>query len=576
MAKKTFENQYRLPNKDVHITDPEELDRIFEDYAYFAENYQQIVDKNGVLRPMRLNPAQKVLAKRILPMIMKDTRLDRKHNVVILKARQMGGSTLVVSLINYLCAFVEGINNLHMYHIFPVGASGGKFYNTKVLPILTGVHPDLYPTMECAFNDSTTKEIVYWHTKGAIRNNRYEIVSANASSLRGGTGQVLILDEVADYTKPHDLEAAISPAIPDFGFSLVMYLSTFSDKRSSYFLDKIKTAMENPDDWTLVFIPWYFIYPEVKQGINLEELDLTEYDRNVIIPSLEKDDMPKGEWGDCISWYHRKQLEMPLRIRQEYPTTIEEVISLGSNEKVFSPKDIERLKTKGLSISGTSCNISTDVLTNKVLVSQCQDSPLRIYKKPLPSHHYTTIVDPITSASDGSDFFAATVMDSANHEQVATIRGRGIPEEEWAMMTWALCRYYNRALICPESNVAEGFKATIWNLGYYNWYYVNALARKNRSPGIRTTSTSKVTMIERLQYLIKNDMLILHDPDWIRELEIFERKVKRVGEERSIVTYAAPGKQHDDTVSTLWIYAGTLQQNQLSPHVGRRPLIIGG
>lgn len=577
MAVKTeFNNDYRLPNKDMRITDPDELDHIFDDFVYCAENYMQITDKNGNLRPFKFNRPQRILASKLLSMIMKETRLNRKHNLVIPKPRQIGASTLTVALVNFMCAYVEGFNNMHIYHIFPVGASGGKFYNAKVLPILTGVHPAIYPTMKRTFTDSTTKEITYIDTKGAPRNNRYEIVSANASSLRGGTGQVLILDEVADYTRPYDLEAAISPAIPDYGFSLVMYLSTFSDKRSPYFLEKIKTAAKNPDDWTLMFIPWYFMYPEVRQGINVDGLTLTDYDRKVIIPAMEKDGLPKEEWGDAIAWYHKTELEMPLRIKQEFPTTIEEILSVGANESVFTPQDIEMVKKAGGNLVGANYDLTTNVLTGKVEAKLTDTSPLRIFRKPAQGRRYMLIADPITSASDESDFFAASVFDTANNEQVATIRGRGLAESDWAIMTEALAKLYNRAQICPESNVAEGFKATIWSLGYYNWYYVNAGARKLQSPGIRTTNSSKREMVERLQYLIRNNGIIIHDEDWIHELEIFEKKVKNMSDGRSVVTFSAPGKQHDDTVATLWIYAGTLRPDQLKTRGEKRLVVAGG
>lgn len=576
MASSEFKNAYKLPNRDIRIDSAEELDRIFEDFIYCAAHYQQIIDKNGVLRPMILNEAQKLLARKLLPMIMKETRINRRQNVVVLKARQMGASTVMVAIINYLCAYVEGLNNLHIYHIFPVGASGGKFYTNKIKPIITGIHPDIYPTIQRTFSDSTTREITYLDTKGAPRNNRYEVVSANASSLRGGTGQVLILDEVADYSKPYDLEAAIDPAIPENGFALVMYLSTFSEQRSPYFLEKIKTARDNPEDWTLIFIPWYFIYPEVKTGIKLEDIELTEYDKNIILPALEADNMPRKYWGDYVSWYHRKYLTMPLRMKQEYPTTIEEVVSLGANENVFSKKDIEKVRKRGKGLTGSNYTITTDIMTQKQEATLCKDSPLRIFRQPIYGHKYLVSVDPITSASDESDYFAASVFDTANNEQVATIRGRGLPEEEWAIMTHSVAKIYNRAMICPESNVAEGFKATIWNLGYYNWYYVNTLARKNRNPGIRTTTTSKVSMIETLSYLIKNDNIIIYDEDWIHELEIFEKKVKHMSDNRAVVTYAAPGKQHDDTVATLWIYAGTLTKDKIISRGPKRLVIAGG
>lgn len=571
--KDEFKNAYKLPNRGIPIDNEEELDRILDDFIYLASHYMQITDKWGNVCPFKLNRAQRKLVKKVLPMIMKETRVNRRQYVVILKARQMGASVVVVALINFICAYVEGMNNMHIYHIFPVGGSGIKFYNNKVLPIITGIHPDIYPNIIRSYTDPVTKELTYVDTQGVHRNNKYEIVSSTASSLRGGTGQILILDEVADYEKPYDLEAAIVPAIPQTGFSLIMYLSTFSDKRSSYFLEKIQTAREEPQNWTLIFIPWYFSYPEERLGIDLDELELTDYDKNVIIPALKEDEIPVEEWGDCIAWYHETERGMPTLMKQEYPTTIEEVVELGANERAFSKEDVEKQR-KNISV-GERCDISSHIITKKPVVTVTHDSPFCVFHKPLYGKRYGLVADPITSVSDESDFFAATVFDLSNNEQCATLRGRGIPEEEWAIYCEAIAKWYNRCWICPESNVAEGFKATIWNLGYYNWWYANAANRKNRAPGLRTTVSSKGHMIERLSYLLRNNNIILHDKTWIDELDIFERKVKRRSDNSNIVTYSAPKKQHDDTVSTLWIYAGTLDTQQLAGRPREGHIIVG-
>lgn len=566
MARKSeFENDYRLPNVEIPIDSEEELDRILNDFEYFMANYQQIVDKSGQTVPFKLNEPQKRLAKILLPMVMKETRLDRRHNLVVLKCRQMGASVEIVALINYICAFVEGMNNMNIVHVFPIGDSGGKFYESKVKPIVRGVHPDIYPNVERTFTSPTSRVVTYHDTQGVRRNNRYEVVSANASSIRGGTAQIALLDEVADYSHPYDLEAALSPAIPDFGFSLVVFLSTFSDKRSSYFLEKIKIALEDQDNWTILFIPWYLMYPEMKIGIPIEEIALTPYDKEVILPALEKDGIPEEEWGDAVMWYHRKAKEVK-KMKQEYPTTVQEVLELGSNERAFLKEDLDK-QLRHIS-KGERNSISTGLIDGKPMLTPTEDSPFCVYKKPLYGHRYIMTVDPITSVSEDSDFFCASVFDTSNNEQVATLRGRGLQEEDWAVYCVAIAKYYNRCLICPESNVAEGFRATAWNLGYYNWYYVNAAARKNRTPGIRTTAASKENMLQRLEFLLRNENIIIHDKTWLDELNIFERKVKKRDDNSNVVTYAAPKGQHDDTVSTLWIYAGTLDNNQLA---GRRP-----
>lgn len=551
---KFLENDYRLSDKSTTLS-REEVGKALSDFAYFTGNYQQIVNKRRQTVPSRLNRFQAKLGARLLPMIAPETRLDKRHNVVILKPRQVGASTFIVEFINYLCAFVEGFNHMNILHTFPVTDTVAKFYKEKVQPIITGVHPSLFPTME---RKSYTSSITttYHNIKGVPRDNVYELVSANANSIRSATCNIAIFDELAFYKNPEELEAAISPAIPDNGFSLVIYLSTFDDKKSDYFLEKIKQAQEDDEDWTLLFTPWYEMYPEEKLGVDINSLTLSEYDTNTIIPALQANGASRSEWGDYIAWYHKKEKEC-LAIKKEYPTTLEEVLSFASNDKVFDQNDLTQQKPNV--IERKPYSLVADVLSNHLEARPATSSPLYIFKNPVYGAKYMLTVDPIASTSDSSDYFAASMWDIKTHEQVAVLHGRNLPLEDWANLSMQLAILYNRAQICPESNIAQAFQAMIWGQGYYNWFYASPAARKNREAGLRTTATTKPDMIEKLAVLLRNKSIIIRDPETLKELEIYEKV-----EKRGYMRMQAPKGRHDDMVSTCFIYAGTLGMDQLS------------
>lgn len=551
---KFLENDYRLPNKSPKLP-PEEIRRVLSDFSYFAGHYQQIVNKRRQTVPSVLNRFQVKLANVLLPMVDPKTRLDRRHNVVILKPRQVGGSTFVVEFINYLCSFVEGLNHMNVLHIFPVTDTVAKFYKEKVQPIITGIHPGVFPTM--SRNSYTSSITTTYHSiKGASRDNVYELVSANANSIRSATCNIAIFDEVAFYKRPEELEAAISPAIPDNGFSLVIYLSTFDDQKSDYFLEKIKQAQEDDEDWTLVFTPWYEMYPEEKFGVDFNSLSLTEYDINVIIPALKANGIARAEWGDYIAWYHKKEKEC-IAIKKEYPTTLEEVIFSAANDKVFDKKDLEKQQLN--IIARHPYALVADVLSNELEARPTKTSPLYVFKPPVYGERYMLTVDPIASTSEQSDYFAASMWNIKTHEQVAVLHGRNQPLEDWANLSMQLANLYNRALICPESNIAQAFQAMVWGQGYYNWWYASPTAHKNREPGLRTTATTKPDMIEKLAVMLRNSSIIIHDPETLSELEAFEKV-----EKRGYTKMQAPNGKHDDLASCCWIYAGTLGIDQLS------------
>lgn len=558
MAKK-LENTYRLDNASERIG-PEDIRRAINEFEFFMSNYQQIVNKERQLVPFKLNAFQRRLFEVILPMVKKETRLDRRHRVVVVKSRQVGASVGTVALINYICAFVSGMEHLNIGHVFPVGDTISKFYQQKVAPIITGVHPNLFPTME---RETLSSSILthYKDIKGIPRDNYYELISSGASSIRSSTVNVLLEDEVAFYAHPEQLEDAILPAMPDYGFSLIVYLSTVSDKKTTFFLDKIKMARDNPEDWSLVFVPWYFTYPEKPVGIDFDSLILNEYEANVMVPAFERDHLPRERWGDCIDWYRRREQD-GTSMKMEYPTTLEEVLTMGEDERVFNG---ESLRCQENNIEEVPCyRLVTDNLTGKVEAQKTEyDTPLKIYRSPVYGRRYRLVVDPITAHSDATDYFTMMVFDTKSHEQMAVFHGRGFSDDDYADHAVCLAKIYNNAEICPEINVASGFVAGVNNRHYYRWFYANEKARKNKEIGLRTSHTSKERMVDQLKTLLNMESIKIHDRTTLDEMNNFVKKVKLRSDGEKTVYMAAKGKKHDDCVAACWIYAGSLNQRDL-------------
>ena len=477
----------------------------------------------------------------------------------MVKGRQVGASVGVVALINYICAFVSGMENLSVGHVFPVGDTITKFYTQKVSPIITGVHPQLFPTME---RETLSSSILthYKDIKGIPRNNFYELISSGASSIRSSTINVLLEDECSFYTRPEQLEDAILPAMPDYGFSLIVYLSTVSDKKSMFFLDKIKAARDNPEDWTLIFVPWYFTYPERTVGVDFDSLILSEYEENVMVPAFKADNLPKERGGDCIDWYRRRAQD-GVAMKMEYPTTLDEVLTIGEDERVFGGESLEH-QEKNIE-EASPYRLVTDNLTGKVEAQETEYSPFTIYRKPVYGRRYRVAVDPITAQSDTSDYFVMQVFDIKSHEQMAVFHGKGYDDDTYADYAVAIAKIYNNAEICPEINVASGFIAGVNNRHYYHWFYANEKARKNKEIGLRTTASSKERMVDQLKTLLDRELIKIHDRETLDELNNFVKKVRVRSDGGKSVYMAAKGKTHDDLVMALVIYAGSLSQRDL-------------
>ena len=563
----TFELDVPAPTRDDFVKIIGDCD-----FDYFTSHFQQIVDKRRRLVPMKLNPFQRKVFEKLLPMIDPKTRLDRSRSVIYLKGRRVGATTGTVAFINFILSYVEDCDNISVLHLFPTGDSATKLYNTKVKDIVTGVHPDLMPTI---YKDSATASVVlnYDNLLGVRRHNFYELASAGANSLRGSDFHICVMDELSSYRHPEEVEAVVSPMMPPHGFSLTIYASTFDDRMGPYFKEKIVTALEHPDEYEVIFVAWYESYPEEPYGYTLDDLELTEYDQKIIMPAMTKDGFPKERWADAIEWYHRMSATMSeTNMHKEFPTTIEEILAIGENKACFSVESLKRQEKNILPDS--PYQLVTDTLTGAPELKATDSSPILVYKAPIAGEKYVLTCDPIGSNSDDSDFFAASIWRKSNNEQVATLYVRGVMVEDMAELVAGLHKIYNRAIICPESNMSEALQACLRAKGIYSFYYTDKTRRAKKEAGIRTTVASKPNMIDKTQLLLDGDRIVIHSAETLRQMKLYEKKVKAKAGGGSTVAFSAPKRDHDDLVSTVLIYAGTLDQRELTGRVSEGFIII--
>lgn len=71
-------------------------------------------------------------------------------------------------------------------------------------------------------------------------------------------------------------------------------------------------------------------------------------------------------------------------------------------------------------------------------------------------------------------------------------------------------------------------------------------------------------MLDSLTILLETGRIILHDQNTLDEMGYFERKVKKRQDGTESVRIEARAGHHDDRVSNLWIYAGSLDKSQIA------------
>lgn len=557
---KLLQNDYQLDDVLTKDQIKRALSGDFAGFKYFFENCMLLQDRDTrqYVHP-KMNKGQELIARTILSYVAKETRATVHKECVILGPRQFGKSTLLTAISDYIEAYVSGMENLNIVHTLHTGDAAAKFFKQKIAPILTNVHPMIFPTIERDSSNSSTL-LKYRDVKGIRRGGFYEILSAGSNSVRSGTVTVWLCDEPSEYRNPEAVEDAISGAVPDHGFSFTAYIGTFSDRLTSYFLNKIQTALDNPDEMELVFIPWFLVYGQEGDGVGLTTDNYTEYDKTVIIPEMQKYGIPEEEWHDKIGWYHRRALRTS-KMKYEFPTSVKDILLLTADRAVFSKESLDKQEENIL--AGKNYRILTDNQTKKVEAQETDISPFTIYRKPVYGHKYRIAIDPITARSDDSDNFAMHVMDLSNHEQVARFKENGLTDEEYADWAVAMGTIYNNADLCPEINVANGFVVAVNARRYYRWFYQDMKSRADRIPGIRTTVGSKEVMLDRLGSMLDRGIIIIHDEDTLDELRNMIKKIKTRTDGSKTIKMLAKKGHHDDLVAALWIYAGSLDMAQI-------------
>lgn len=532
----------------------------YNGFKYYFENCLLLQDRDTrqFIHP-KLNEGQKMMAKTIMSLVDKNTRSTSHKEIIFIGPRQFGKSTLLTAISNYIIAYVPGFENLNLITTMHQATAATKFFKQKLEPIITNVPLEIYPTIERDTLGTSTL-LKYTDIKGIRRGGYYEITSAGSNSVRSGTVSVWLADEPSEYRNPEAVEDAVSGAISSYGWSLTAYIGTFSDRLSNYFLNKIKLALDNPDDIELVFIPWFLVYGREGDGLGMTEDKLTEYDREVVIPEMQKWGIPREKWFDKIGWYHTRALRTS-KMKYEFPSSIEDIINLTSDRCVFQQESLDA-QEKNI-MPGTPMRFVTDNATGKVEMQETDVSPFLMFKRPLPGHRYRIAIDPITAIGESTDYFVMGVFDMSNNEQVAIFRDRGLQDEDYADWAVSMGIIYNKAELCPEINVANGFVVAVNARRYFRWFYVSRKAQADRTPGLRTTVSSKELFLDRLNALLDRGNIILHDQTTLDELRSFIRIIKTRGDGTKYARAAAKSGAHDDTVMVLALLAGSMDMKQI-------------
>lgn len=467
----------------------------------YIEGCLKIKTKSGEVVPFRLNDAQ----RKLYAVAKRQQDAGKPVRLIILKARQLGFSTLTEGLIFHSCATRENVNALIVAH--REDATANLFRMSKLF------YDELPKPVKPMLRASNAQELVFENpsklrsereAKPGLR-SRIRCATAGGRGIgRSDTLQCVHLSEYAFWPDGADGKAStlagILQAVPSMPGTMVVIESTANGFED--FKERWDAAVAGENDFEAVFFAW-FENPEYAMPV-VPGTEWTPEERELRDAyQLSDEQLQWRRW--CIANNCGGSLDM---FRQEYPASPGEAF-LHSGTGVFDNEQIvlrmERLPSpagRGEFTDGEWTESETGAIT--------------LYELPEEGVPYVLGGD---TAGEGSDYFTAIVINNATGRIAAALR-RQYSEPEYVRQIYALGRYYNDALVAIETNFSTYPVMKLQELEYPNQYARERedtyTRQMKKSYGFRTDKQSRPRAIANLV-----DVFSTH-PEWFTDRELLE------------------------------------------------------
>ena len=424
----------------------------------YIESCLKIRTKSGAVIPFRLNAAQ----RKLYAVARRQQEAGRPVRIIILKARQLGFSTLTEGLIFHACATRPNTNALIVTH--REDATANLFRMSKLF------YDELPEPVKPMLRTSNAQELVFENPTRSAKEkaqrpglrSRLRCATAGGRGIgRSDTLQCVHLSEYAFWPEGADGKAAtltgILQAVPSMPGTMVVIESTANGYED--FKERWDAAAAGENDFEAVFFAWfenpeYTMEPAPGTEWTPEEEELrARYD-------LTDGQLAWRRW--CIANNCGGDLDM---FRQEYPSNADEAF-LHSGTGVFDNEQVILRRENAPEPVKRGDFVWEDETGGSFAFAQDDNGAVKIWKEPEEGHPYVIGGD---TAGEGSDWFTAFVIDNATGEQAAALR-RQYSEPEYVRQIYALGMYYNQAMIGLETNFSTYPVMKLQELGYPNQY----------------------------------------------------------------------------------------------------------
>lgn len=530
----------------------------------------KIRDKSATIVSFKLNKAQNI----VMDIIEKDEEAKRPKRYIVLKARQMGLSTLFEGLIFHDTSTNENKNSLIIAH--EEGASSNLFNMSK---LYYDYIPDVIKPMKkyangkvLSFENPTNDDEAKAKNPGL--RSKIAIATAGSGEVgRSSTTHNLHASEVAFFPDAKVTMLGLLQSIPDQPNTLVVLEST-ANGIGDWFHEMWQKAERGENEFTPIFLPW-FIQDEYTRAFRTDaEREQFIDEVNTIGKDAQGRDIRTYEWElmnkhdltyEQLNWrrwtIQNKCQGDEMLFMQEYPATPEEAF-ISSGRPKFNIPALKKYQTKTKEPIKRGYLVERD---NAIEFVHDDKGYVSIWEEPEPNAFYAIGADVAEGLAHGD--YSCAYVGNDDFDVVARWHGH-IDPDLYGKELIKLARYYNDAYTGVENNnhglttLSTMKREEYWNL-YFSKSHDKIADTMTQKLGWSTTVRTKPLMIDKLAEFVREFHLGIYDDLAISEM--FTYIIEDNGK-----TNAQAGT-HDDTVMALAILVQLLLEGKGDSYVPEVP-----
>lgn len=499
--------------------------KLKNDRKWYIESFLKIKNKKAQIVPFKINEAQKI----VLDLIEKDVKVGKPLRYIVLKARQMGMSTLFEALIFHKTATHENINSLIIAH--EESASQNLFQMSKLF--YENLPEEIRPMKKysngkvLAFENPETDESKKIGNPGL--RSKISIATAGSGEVgRSATYHCLHISELAFFPDAKTTMLGLMQCVPDEANTLVVLEST-ANGVGDFFHETWQAAVRGENEFTPIFLPWFIdptyirpFFTEAEKQQFIEEINTISKDNNGNdVRTYEYELMKKHNLTyEQLNWRkytiaNKCQGDDEL-FMQEYPSTPEEAF-LSSGRPKFPINVLKKYQT----ITKEPKRGYLQMQGDKVYFIEDSKGYVSIWKEPEPDKTYCIGADVSEGLATG-DYSCGVVGNNTTFDIDAMWHGK-IDPDLFGIELIKLGKYYNNAYLGVENN-NHGLTtlSTIKKEGYWNLYFSKSYDRIadkiTQKLGWTTSGRTKPLMIDKLVEFVREMYLGIYSDLIINEM----------------------------------------------------------